>query len=228
MLRIAFSVRQSNDWTLARATTPASRIALASAAAKVSGVRRFGAGGRRDLGLDVEAHVIGAPLGRKREHVRQQRNACAVRGTLLREIRRVGGAGLKTADVVLPEFRERERTDRRAFGFEEFSVRSARVVRVEAPVMAYDQHAIPGHRDIKLERGHADRQRRVERRERVFGCQAPRAAVALQVKRLARRGGEQHDERQRPLHHAPSIPQPRNNPTTPCSSSAEEMTNISA
>ena len=44
-----------------------------------------------------------------------------------------------------------------------------------------DEHAVLGHREIGLERRDADRERALERRQRVLGRKAARAAVALQV-----------------------------------------------
>ncbi len=95
--------------------------------------------------------------------------------------------------------------------------------------MADDQHVVPGHREVELERRDADRERERKTLERVLGRKAARAAMALQVEglRRGRRNAEQQDEEPvRP--HAASIAQPRNNPVTPCAKIAAEIRNISA
>src|SRR5262249_18762156 len=66
-------------------------------------------------------------------------------------------------------------------GSEKLAVRPARVIGIEPAVVADDQHAVLGHGEIELERGHADRERRGERFERVLRHQAAGAAMALQV-----------------------------------------------
>ena len=136
----------------------------------------------------------GAP--RQIKQLRQRRNARAVDRLLLGKALRVLGAGLEPADVVLLHFRERERADRRTLAGEKLAVGSARVFRIEPPVVAHDQHVVFRHREVELERRHADPQRRLETRERVFGREPARAAVALQVEGVRLRGqAGQHCER---------------------------------
>ena len=118
------------------------------------------------------------------EQLGQRRDARAVDRPLLGKARRIGAARLEPADVVALHLGERERADRRAFGVEEFPVRTARVIRIEPAVVADDQHVVPGHREIELERRDADRERGLEGRERVLGRKAARAAMALQVERV--------------------------------------------
>ena len=96
----AARVRQSNDCMLTRAVSPASRTAFAIAAAKVSGSGVSAPERWRDLGLDVEAHVLGAAAAHQIEQLGQCRNARAVPGTLFGKVRRVGAAGLEPADIV--------------------------------------------------------------------------------------------------------------------------------
>ena len=88
------------------------------------------------------------------------------------------------------------------------------MIRIERAVVADDQHAVLGHREIEFERGHADAERGLERRERVFRREAARAAMALQIEGMRGRG-EQEDDGYQPPHQAAMIPQPRNNPVTP-------------
>ena len=61
------------------------------------------------------------------------------------------------------------------------AVRSAGDDRIESKVVVRDDHAVPGHAHIELQRRHADLQRPRERRQRVFRREAPRAAMALEI-----------------------------------------------
>ena len=72
-------------------------------------IGHVGAGRRRHLGFDVEAHVIGLRAPDEIEHLRKRRNAGAVDRTLLGEARSVRRAGLEAADVVALDFRQRDR-----------------------------------------------------------------------------------------------------------------------
>ena len=101
------------------------------------------------------------------------------------------------------------------------------MIRIERAVVADDQHVVLGHREIELERRDADRERRLECRERVLRRKPARAAMALQIKSVRRRG-EQQDKWNQPSHQMAMIPQPRSNPTTPCARMAAEAVNISA
>ena len=85
------------------------------------------------------------------------------------------------------QLRQCERTDRGPRGGEKRAVRSARVIGVETAVVADDKNPIAGHGEIELERGHADRQRGREGRQRVFRRQTAGAAMALQVECAGRR-----------------------------------------
>ena len=62
--------------------------------------------------------------------------------------------------------------------------------------MTHHEHVVFGHREVELERGHADREREREGFERVLRRKPARAAMALQVERLrgSRRKAEQQGE----------------------------------
>ena len=151
-------------------------------------------------------------------------------GLLRRQARRIGAAGLEPADVVALHLGQRERADRRAFGAEELSVRTARMVRVETAVMAHHQHVVLGHREIELERRDADRQRARRTPQACFRARgrACRDGPAGRTPCAGRRAGPTSTMIESARLITPSIAQPRNNPTTPCTSSAAEIRNISA
>src|SRR6516225_4314694 len=125
--------------------------------------------------------MVGLRLPYQIEYLHQCRDAHAIHSALLRKGRGVGRARLQASDVIALQLRQCERTDRGPPGGEKRAVRSARVVGVETAVVADDENPIAGHDEIELERGHADRQRAREGRQRVFRRQTAGAAIALQV-----------------------------------------------
>ncbi len=150
---------------------------------------------RRDLGLDVEPKRLPVRL-HELEDLRERGKALAVARLLLGELFRVGAFRIDSSDVVLLQFGERQRVDRRAFRREPSAVGTADEIRIEERIVRDDEHAVAGHREIGLDRRHADRRRARVRGHRVLGRETARAAMALHVEREGRRSS-QHEERHR-------------------------------
>ncbi len=145
------------------------------------GVGRLVARGRRQLGLDVEAHMMRAAVAHQVKQLGERRDADAVHAVLLRQGRGVGRPGLQPPDIVALDLGQGQRVDRRPRAGEELAVGSAGMVGVEAAVVADDQDAVLGHGEVELERRDADPKGRRERLEGVLGREATRAAMALEV-----------------------------------------------
>jgi hypothetical protein len=84
--------------------------------------------------------------------------------------------------------------DRRSAPVEKLSARVARDRRIERRVVINHEHPIARDRDVELERRHAKRKRALKGRQRIFGREAARAAMALQVESL---GGARQEQRAR-------------------------------
>ena len=187
------------------------------------GIRRVVAPGG-ELGLDVEADVVGAGAANEVEHLGEARDAGAVGRLLGGKAAPVGRTRLQPPDVVAGQLREGQRPDRRPDLAQELAVRTARGVRVEPRVVMDDEDAVAGHAEVELERRNADRECLREGGKRVLGREPARAAMALQVERsrldgpligaLCRRDKQhQRRERAREVHSA----KPPNRQRTPAS-----------
>src|SRR5262249_57092258 len=143
--------------------------------------------------VNIEADMVGLRLPCQIEYLHQCRDAHAIHSALLRKGCGVGHSRLQASDVIALQLRQCERTDRGPLGVEKLAVWGARVVGVETAVMADDENPVAGHREIELERGHADRQRGREGREGVFRYQTAGAAMALQVECDRRRIQDEAD-----------------------------------
>ena len=108
----------------------------------------------------------------------------------MREAACVLGAGLQATDVVALQFLERQVADERPLPVEEPPFGPAGDVRIEPRVVRDYDHPVAREAHVELERGHADGQRTRKAGQGVLGCQASRAAVALQIERAGGGGGE--------------------------------------
>ena len=84
--------------------------------------------------------------------------------------------------------------DGRPLGGEPAAIRSADDVGIEERIVRDDEHAVLRHGDIGLERGHADRDRAIEGRQRVLGHEAARPAMTFEVECLRGRGTEREQD----------------------------------
>ena len=153
------------------------------------GVEREIGLGRIGLDLDVETNA-GCGL---REELGQGREALAVDRLLLGVLLAVFAGRVHATDVIALEVVEGQRADGRSGGREPLPVRSARQVGIEQRVVADDDDAVAGHREVGFERRDAEILRHLEPGQRVFGCEPARAAMALQVERRCQPGTSRPD-----------------------------------
>jgi hypothetical protein len=115
--------------------------ARASSAGEASG-RRLVARGRRQLGLDVEAHVLGFAC-RTRSNTSVKAGCARRPSRAARKPGGIGAAGLQASDIVALHLRQGERADRGSLGLE--NLPSGPVWSgIETAVVADDENPIAG------------------------------------------------------------------------------------
>ena len=176
------SVRQSNDCTVATASSRSARQKSTTALANISGRRRL----HRPIGSELRLDVEATRLRRTTAPARRPRASVGMRspstGTCCGPLLGVPALRIEAPHVVAPQLGERERVDRRPRGGEPPAVGAAHDVRVERRIVGHHQHAVPGHAEVELERGHADLERLPEPGEGVLGREPPRAAMPWRSK----------------------------------------------
>ena len=145
---------------------------------------------RGELGFDVEADRAVAAATHLLEQRGECGNALAVNRPLLREALRIAAVGAQPADVVGLHFGQAQAAKRSAWAVDPAPARVASDVGIQARLVRNHHHAVLGQHRVELQRVDADRCRRRERAQRVFRCQAARAAMALQIER-SRGAGQQ-------------------------------------
>ena len=198
------SVRQSNDCSVVRSTSPEVRIASTTMRAKVAGSTVSSGASGRQLGFEVEPHRRGRPR-RQGEQLLEQRDALAVDGDLLRKLAGVARGRVDAAHVVAAQLRDVEVSQARPGRGDPASVRPTREHRIEVAVVREDRDTVARDADVRLQRRDADRERLAERRHRVLGRETPGTAVALEVERAGGRrvrgeqGGGEGGEAEHPV-----------------------------